>query len=128
MVRETTAIVLPALRGVMGDWVYYTCLMNLGELSSRVHYAAEVHKHKALSDMIQRHLKMNRGAEIAEYLRHQPERFFNSLVVAIYGGQPNWHALSDLRSKSKDNDLKNLTEDTVSSVGFLTLTATSPPN
>ena len=122
MVKGTKAIVLPALRGVMGDWVYYTCLMNLSELSSRVHYAKEVHKNKALSDMIQRHLKIKRAAQIAKYLKHQPERFFNSLVIAIYGGQPNWHAISDVRSKSKNNDLKNLTEDIISSVGFLTLT------
>ena len=122
MVKGAKSIVLPALRGVMGDWVYYTCLMNLSELSSRVHYAEKVHKNKALSDMIQRQLKLKRGAEIAEYLKNQPERFFNSLVIAIYGGQPNWHALSDVRSKSKNNDLKNLTEDIISSVGFLTLT------
>ena len=104
MVKGTKAIVLPALRGVMGDWVYYTCLMNLSELSSRVHYAKEVHKNKALSDMIQRHLKIKRAAQIAKYLKHQPERFFNSLVIAIYGGQPNWHAISDVRSNGLDDD------------------------
>ena len=122
MKRKAEEIVLPALRGVMGDWVYFSCLMGLDELSSRVHYAEEIHKNKVLSDMIQRHLRIGRSAQIAEYLKRQPERFFNSLVIATYAGQPNWHALSDVRSKSGNTELKNLAEETVASVGFLTLT------
>ena len=125
--KELEEIVLPALRGVMGDWVYYSCLMDLGELSSRVRYAEEIHKNKALSDMIQRQLKRGRSgriarsAQIAEYLKMQPERFFNSLVVATYDGQPNWYALSDVRNKNTNNGLQNLMEETIASVGFLTL-------
>ena len=122
MPKKHKEIVLPALRGVMGDWVFYSCLMDVGELSSRVNYAEEIHENEALSDMIQRHLKRGRAAQIADYLKRQPERFFNSLVIATYGGQPNWHALSDVRSKTAQDELKNLAEDTVSSVGFLTLT------
>lgn len=122
MAKKNKDIILPALRGVMGDWVYYSCLMSMGELSARVDYAEEVHESNALSDMIQRQLKRGRGSQIAQYLKNQPERFFNALVVATYGGQPNWHAISDVRSKSNDSDLKNLTEETISSVGFLTLT------
>ena len=122
MPKKYKEIVLPALRGVMGDWVFYSCLMDVGELSSRVNYAKEIHENEALSDMIQRHLKKGRAAQIADYLKRQPERFFNSLVIATYGGQPNWHALSDVRNKTAQGELKNLNEDTVSSVGFLTLT------
>ena len=91
MSKKGAKVVLPALRGMMGDWIYYSCLMNLADLSSRVRYADEVHKNKSLSDMIQRQIKGNRGKQIAEYLSTQPERFFNSLVIATYGGQPNWH-------------------------------------
>ena len=122
MAKKHKEIVLPALRGVMGDWVFYSCLMDLGELSSRVNYAEEIHENEELSGMIQRHLKRGRAAQIGDYLKRQPERFFNSLVIATYGGQPNWHALSDVRRKTAPDELKNLTEDTVSSVGFLTLT------
>lgn len=114
-------VVLPALRGIMGDWVYYSCLLDLRELSSRVDYAKEIHKNEKFSDMIQRRLEEYRGKLIAEYLQIQPERFFNSLIVAVYGGQPNWHALSDVRSKGENDELKNLTETTIASVGFLTL-------
>ena len=114
-------IILPALRGVMGDWVYYCCLMDLRELSSRVDYARDIHKNVALSDMIQRQLKEGRSKLIAEYLQTQPQRFFNSLVVATYGGQPNWHGLSNVQGRTKRAKLKNLAEETVASVGFLTL-------
>ena len=105
----------------MGDWVYYSCLLDLRELSLRVDYAKEIHNNEKLSDMIQRRLEEYRGKLIAEYLHMQPERFFNSLIVAVYGGQPNWHALSDVRSKGENDELKNLTESTIASVGFLTL-------
>lgn len=113
-------IALPALRGVMGNWVYYSCLMRLDEIAGRVRFADEVHSNKLLSDMIQRQLKRGRGDQIADYLETQEERFFNSLVVATYGGEPNWHGLSDIRSKS-NKDLRDLGEDTISSIGFLTL-------
>ena len=121
MTKKKVGLVLPAIRGIMGDWVYYSCLIDLRELSIRVRYAEEVHKNQHLSDMIQRQLKTDRSKQIAEYLRNQPERFFNSLVVATYGGQPNWHALSDIRNKYNSNELRDLSEETVESVGFLTL-------
>jgi len=119
--KKQEKIVLPALRGIMGDWVYYSCLMDLEKLATRVHYAEEVHKNELLSDMIQRQLTRGRSAQIAAYLKTQPERFFNSLVIATYGGQPNWHALSDVKSRSQSGELQYLDEETVSSVGFLTL-------
>ena len=121
MTENPHELVLPALRGVMGNWVYYSCLMDLGELSSRVNYAEEIHNNNSLSEMIQRQLETSRSAQIAEYLKIQQERFFNSLVIATYGGQPNWHELSDVRSTANSDGLKNLSENTIASVGFLTL-------
>ena len=119
--KSLDQIVLPALRGMMGDWIYYTCLMDIDELSKRVRYAEEVHSNKSLSDMIQRQLRSGRAAQIARYLEKQPERFFNALVVATYGGQPNWHALNDVKSRTEDSEFKSLENKTVASVGFLTL-------
>ena len=116
---KPTKLLLPALRGIMGDWVYYSCLMNLDELSSRVHYAGDIHKHAALSQMIQRKLDGQRSVQIADYLKMQPQRFFNSLVVATYGGNPSWHALEEVRNNRQQGWLKDLTQETVESVGFL---------
>ena len=116
----TKKLILPALRGNMGDWIFYSCLMNMKDLADRVEYASEIHQSKELSNMIQRQLKNRRSEQIAEYLETQPERFFNALVVATYDGQPDWHALANVDAWNK-NDLKGLTEQQISSVGFLTL-------
>ena len=50
-------IVLPALRGIMGNRAYYSCLMTLRELATRVNYAKEIHANESLSDMIQKALE-----------------------------------------------------------------------
>ena len=116
-------LVLPALKGIMGDWVYYSCLMTMDQLSLRVGYARDIHQHKGLSDMLQRELdEGERGEEIAKYLETRPERFFNSLVVATYGGNPTWHALRDLRIGDNVHELQDIDQSIVESVGFLTLT------
>lgn len=86
MSNKKRQMALPALRGVMGDWVYYSCLMSMDDVSDRISYANEIHSNKHLSDMIQRQLTRGRSEQIARYLENQKERFFNSLVVATYGG------------------------------------------
>ena len=118
---KPTKLLLPALRGIMGDWVYYSCLMSLDEISLRVHYAKDIHRHTALSQMIQRKLNGVRSVQIADYLKMQPQRFFNSLVVATYGGSPSWYPLEKVRSRRQRGRLKDLTQETVESVGFLAL-------
>ena len=84
------ALALPALRGTFGDWTYYSTVVPMPELAQRVSFADDIHTNIALSSWIQRSLKENRAGDIAEYLRTQPERFFNSLVIALYGGTPQW--------------------------------------
>ena len=119
----TTAgpIVLPALRGIIGNRAYYSCLMSLHELAARVNYAKEIHSNQSLSDMIQRALEDRRSKEIADYLRDNADRFFNSLVVAVYDGEPSWHPLSGVKSRYDTQHTLDLSEETIESVGFLTL-------
>lgn len=121
---KMSTLILPALRGVMGRWVYYSCLMNMRELAARVRFAEEVHNNPQLSKLIQRKLTDGRGTQIAQYLETQSDRFFNSLVVATYGGAPNWYALSDIKAQHMSEDISEIDEDTVASVGFLTLNGT----
>ena len=114
-------IVLPALRGIMGNRAYYSCLMTLRELATRVNYAKEIHANESLSDMIQKALEDKRSKEIAAYLQDNSDRFFNSLVVAVYDGEPNWHPLSNVKSRYGADTTLELSEETIESVGFLTL-------
>ena len=105
----------------MGNRAYYCCLMSLHELASRVNYAKEIHSNQFLSDMIQRALEDKRSKEIAAYLRNNADRFFSSLVVAVYDGEPSWHPLSDVNSRYGTQNTLELSEETIESVGFLTL-------
>lgn len=114
------SLILPALRGAFGDWIYYSCLMPLSEIGPRVRYAEEVHPDKALSQLIQRSLEGPRSKHIAEYLRSTKERFFNSLVLATYGGNPEWLEVGDFRS-TKPEVLKQISKSAMDSLGFLSL-------
>lgn len=87
-------LALPALRGTFGDWTYYSAVVPLPELARRVSFGNELHNNKELSAWIQRSLKGGRADDIADYLRKEPERFFNSLVIAVYGGTPEWVPLA----------------------------------
>lgn len=113
---------LPSLRGRFGDWAYYSCLMSLRELGERVSFAVDIHTSKALSDLIQRELRKGRSNDIATYLKTNDERFFNSLVVAVYGGDPAWHELDKLSAQAGDFDIKQVSDDAIASIGFLSFT------
>jgi len=71
--------------------------------------------------MIQRELKKKRAKEISDYLCNQNERFLNSLVVAVYGGEPKWFSLSGVNSSPENFDVSQLAEDDLATVGFLSL-------
>ena len=96
--------------------------MPLRELAGRVNFAAQIHRSKALSDLIQRELKKGRSSEIAHYLRTNPERFFNSLAVAVYGGDPTWYQLDEIRPYGGNTELRSVPSDAVASIGFLSFT------
>lgn len=93
MTNKMPPINLPALFAQMGDWKYYCTIMRLGDIAKRISYAkeiSEVRPGKQLSDLIQRALTEGRAPEIGNYLIGNKDRFFNSLVVAIYEGDPTW--------------------------------------
>ena len=114
-------ISLPALRGVFGSWVYYSCLMPVQEVASRVRYAEEVHKDKALSQLIQRALEGPRATRIAEYLRTNPDRFFNSLVLATYGGSPEWVEIGNFKATRHSDVVDFVPQGALDALGFLSL-------
>ena len=51
----------------------------------------EINQEKTLDTAMQRAINKSRaGKLITNYLSSQPERFFNSLVIAVEGGDPRW--------------------------------------
>ncbi|UHH10126.1 DGQHR domain-containing protein [Luteimonas fraxinea] len=114
-------LLLPALRGGMGDWIYYSCLIPAAELARRVDYAAHIHESKALSDLIQRSLEGSRAKSVSSYLEKTPQRFFNSLVLATYGGKPKWLEVGNLHSETSAAVLQATDPQALESFGFLSL-------
>lgn len=76
----------------MGDWIYYITLLRFSDVSERVSMVFEIHKSEKLSQWIQRQVS-NRTSDIADYLETQEQRFFNSLILGIYGGKPSWQEI-----------------------------------
>jgi len=77
----------------MGDWIYYATFFSFRDVDQWIKPTTEVHKNRRLSDWIQRGLDERRPGDIADYLVNQDERFFNALVVGVYGGAPEWNSL-----------------------------------
>jgi len=114
----TTPLQIPAMRGVIGDWVYYVALLPFSEVSSRIKKTEEIHTSVLLREMIQRALTP-RSKNIATYLKSQPQRFFNAIVVGVYEGEPEWNQLNV--RKSDLFDPANLDTRVAESLGVLTL-------
>jgi DNA sulfur modification protein DndB len=95
---KANKLVLPTLRGTMGDWLYYVTLMPFKEIAKRVSIAEEIHRDQGLKKMIQREIS-DRTSEIVLYLASQEQRFFNSLILGIYDGEPQWQPLEIMRNE-----------------------------
>lgn len=111
-------LIVPALRAKMGDWIYYSAVMRFEDVAARVRPASEFHRSKALRHLVQRELT-DRSKEIGKYLLDHTDRFFNSLVIAVAGGEPEWHGI-DLRSTPRF-DLGDAAEDVNDTMGVLLL-------
>ncbi|MDR1321231.1 MAG: DGQHR domain-containing protein [Gracilibacteraceae bacterium] len=84
---------IPAIRAKVGIWVYYVSTLTYAQVKEHVKMVdKELHKSTVLSEMLQRSITDN-YKQIAAYITQQEERFFNSLVLAVYDGDPQWHEI-----------------------------------
>jgi DNA sulfur modification protein DndB len=86
---KTAKLILPCLRGVIGDWVYYSTLMTAEQISNWIKTAKDIREAKTLDEELQRDIK-ERKKQIAKYLLQDKSRFFNSIIVGIFDGIPDW--------------------------------------
>ncbi len=93
-------LILPALKGKIGKWFYYSTLMKFSEASDYISLTTDFYENKNLSDMIQRAIDDTRSEKIADYISQVQERFFPSMVVAVYEGAPRFHEF-DVDAKKK---------------------------
>ncbi len=80
---------LPAIKGFIGDWTYFSTILSMEFVSVNVNLANVIHEVNNLDDMIQRALE-NRSGDISRYLLENQERFFNALIIGVYDGTPQW--------------------------------------
>lgn len=90
--KNSNELIIPALQARMGDWIYYVSFLRMDQIADQIHIAQEIHSSNVLKDMIQRQIT-NRAGQISDYLLKQPQRFFNSLIIGVYGGSPDWYEL-----------------------------------
>jgi DNA sulfur modification protein DndB len=113
---------LPALKGRIGKWAFYTTLMTLDEVNERIYLSNEIYRNKSLSDMVQRSVKSGRAEKIASYLKNEEERFFPAMVVAVFEGEPNWLEFSIRKqNENLEFDPNTLDRAKLDSFGFLSL-------
>ncbi len=101
---------IPAIKANIGTWKYYITTLSFSDVAKLVKKVdKEIHNSDVLSEMLQRSIT-NNYQSIRSYILSQDERFFNSLVLAIYDGDPQW---VEVNIAFEGNDYFN--------VGFLTL-------
>ncbi|WP_017963187.1 DNA sulfur modification protein DndB [Rhizobium leguminosarum] len=85
----TNKTFIPAFKATVGDWEYYICIMKYAEVARQVSFAYELGGNSDLNTMIQRGLGERTNA-IRSYLLNSEHRFLGALIVAAWGGAPDY--------------------------------------
>lgn len=87
---DMEAIKIPAIRGKIGNTIYYSTILTFKQISTMVRKVdGELHTANSLKEQIQRSLTDN-YIKIKDYIVKRNDRFFDSLVLAVYDGDPIW--------------------------------------
>lgn len=82
-----------AIKANMGIWRYYVTTLTYGDIASCVSpITDEISNSESYANLLQRSITSNVDS-VKEYILTQPERFFSSIVLAIYDGNPEWYEL-----------------------------------
>lgn len=95
---------IPAFEASVGDWKYYICSMKYAEVKRQVGFAYEMGANKDLNRLIQRGLSA-RTEDIKDYLLKSEHRFLGALIVASWGGEPQYQKVSMLDPDGMLGDL-----------------------
>ncbi|MGY1876350.1 DGQHR domain-containing protein [Nocardia gipuzkoensis] len=80
---------VPAFEAKVGNWTYYSCLMSYAAVAREINFAHELGGNQDLGTMIQRGVGV-RTAEITNYLLTNENRFLGAIIVAAWGGAPEY--------------------------------------
>jgi DNA sulfur modification protein DndB len=93
------ADLIPVIKGRMGNHDYYVGTMSFQDLSAKVQFYHDLEDTKELDSLLQRELG-KRAEEMTDYLLKQKERFYGAIIVAAWGGNPNF-----IKVKMEDHPL-----------------------
>ncbi|MFD2419028.1 DGQHR domain-containing protein [Amycolatopsis pigmentata] len=80
---------VPAFEAKVGNWTYYSCIMSYAAVAREINFAHDLGGNQDLATMIQRGVGA-RTAEITNYLLTNENRFLGSIIVAAWGGAPEY--------------------------------------
>lgn len=98
---------VPAFEAKVGKWTYYCCLMSYAAVARGVNFAYELGGNLDLATMIQRGVGA-RTADITDYLLHNENRFLGSLIVAAWGGHPEYIPLEMEKTQENQDVLSGM--------------------
>lgn len=84
---------VPAFEAKVGNWTYYSCLMSYAQVAREISFAHELGGNSDLGTMIQRGVG-SRTKEITDYLLTNENRFLGAIIIAVWGGDPNYLSVS----------------------------------
>jgi DNA sulfur modification protein DndB len=90
--------------------------MSGEQIAKRIETSKNIREAKSLEDFLQRRLK-DRVKGIANYLVQRPNRFFNAIIIGVFGGLPKWVQF-DLTKAAHELDMPDV-EDIQDSLGVL---------
>lgn len=96
------AIVVPAIKGRLGNTDYYESKMKVRDLVTAVRPANELDEWETMSadEKMQREPFLKRiEKELGPYIANNPDRFFGSLIVLVFKGEIFFEGLTDFNTK-----------------------------
>jgi DNA sulfur modification protein DndB len=94
---------VPAFEAKVGNWTYYSCLMSYAAVAREINFAHELGGNQDLGTMIQRGVG-TRTTEITNYLLTNENRFLGAIIVAAWGGAPEYLPL-EMEKNSENGDV-----------------------
>lgn len=106
---------IPAIKGIIGDWVYYQTVLPFKSVAELIDNDHNIREYKSLDDVLQRDLS-KRAKSIKEYILREQSRFFNSAIIGLYGENPNWYKFDFAPSVIPE---MTLSEEILDTIGIL---------
>ena len=103
-------ILLPCLTGKFGSWRFFNVVMKIKDLVNpltgiqTVPESRKIYRSENLNNILQRLEDAKRISPIESYILNQKDRYFNSLTVAIDGGDPKWYPVAIKKDEKFTNE------------------------